>query len=490
VSQATNHSEMNAKDTVLSSPDLFHFLMDFLPDFEPLRAMAVSKEWKHTMNNYKLPDLPIGLEYPKNLKFFSETSLAPSHVDLSYNQVFPLHRAHLIRKVKILTANSDRACIYTLPNIRELVFRAHIPITDLPSSVTKLTVGAGRATFYPGDFLLDGSNMIGLTSLDLYDVDIRSFKQAPIFPPNLTFLRMPSVCEKIPTPGTLPISLRKLVFGFVEGSILPGTLSPCLEHLEISSGFNTDIVKGVIPQNIEFINLGCDFRSNFRHSGECLRTIVINSHSTPSHWGRWLTRIIIDNLSSSEIDFLGMPPTLTELEFNASSRSPLITENLPYSLLSLTLHLAKDYSPLFYRRPPCLRTLNIEMAPGSILAPNDLPESITNLKMSSKTALNQDSALKFLPSNLRYFSIRSYSSGPFGSYIIYPFSIPFPPSLTVLDLPHYMNRFCKDILPNSLTQLTLPSTYSVYDLSESWFPASLDYIDCGQRKLGVPRRIG
>ena len=472
---------------VLGSSDLFHLLMDFLPNSEPLEAMAVSKEWKYTMNNYKLPNLSINLEYPKSLKFFSETSLAPSHVNLSYNQVFPPHRAHLIRKVKII---ANRACINTLPNIRELFLRAHVSITDLPLSVTRLTIGAGNVTFNPGSFVLNGSSMVGLTSLDLYDVDIRSFKRSPIFPPNLTSLRMPSIYEKFPKPGTLPTSLRKLVFGFVEGSILPGTLPPCLEHLEISSGFNTNIAKGVLPPNLEFINLGCDFKSGFRHSGKFLRTIVINSHLAPSQWGRWLTKIIINNSSSNEIDFLSMPPTLTELEFNASSRVPLITENLPYSLLSLTLHLAKDYSPLFYKRPPCLRTLNIEMVSNSILAPNDLPESITNLKLSLTTALNIEPMLGFLPPNLCQFSMRGSTNSLSGFYFLHPCSISFPSSLIILDLPGYMHPFHKNILPNSLTQLILSSSYSAENLSKSWFPASLDYIDCGQWKLGVPRRIG
>jgi FNIP Repeat len=170
-----------------------------------------------------------------------------------------------------------------------------------------------------------------------------------------------------------------------------------------------------------------------------------------------------------------MPSTLTELEYNVGHYYPFISEDLPYSMRSLTLHVEKDYCPVFHKLPPCLRSLTLDVRNKILLLENDLPESITSLKITSSFP-SLELKGEILPLNLQYLSLKCG---------ILQMKTPLPRSLTFLDALSYFHWFDEGILPDSLTTLNLNKYYSKQYLHESSLPESLEFVNVGDAKIRV-----
>lgn len=475
----------NPKETVFSSRDLFHCIMDFLPDEEPISAMTVSKGWSCSGCKYKLPNLMFepGHQYED---FCDRTSLLPSYMKLYMN--LSVKNPHLIQKIKFIhdRLNNNHNVLHIFPNLFELTIESDnlpLELSNFPVSLRTLKIcehnsGGRKLAFYGGD-------LENLHSLDLSE--LFHISSSSVLPPNLEKLLMPRKCTSFSLDSPFPGTLKTLIYHHVEGELLPNILPKGLKHLEIFSKFGGNNTAGelILPPDITYLDLGQGHMAPLNIASQkvnqSIRVRCIHKHILVVQWHPFLTRVKIDNDSLTEIRLDTMPPTLTDLEFNVSDYTPFISENLPYSVLSLTLHLADNYHPEFRKLPPCLRSLKLYMKEGASLLANDLPESITSLNLISYGSYRLELKDNVLPSNLQYLSLSAF---------ITPLKTKLPASLTFLDASSYDDPFDKGILPNSLTTLELCEDYGLDNLSKSWFPRSLDYINIGKIKFATPHKIG
>jgi hypothetical protein len=290
---------------------------------------------------------------------------------------------------------------------------------------------------------------------------------------------MPRRCYSFSLENPFPSSLKTLIYQYVKGELLPGVLPEGLEHLEIFNGFTGNTGELLLPPSITYLDLGKDYGTSIiPYLGglpRMLRNEYINRHMAVTEWAPLLTKIKMNNCSDLQAKFDTMPSTLTELEYNVGPYRPFISEDLPYSVRSLTLHVDGDYCPMFHGLPPCLRSLTLYLDRRTLVLENDLPESITNLKIIDVAAARLELRGKF-PPNLQYFSLNCIADR---------MEVAFPSSLTFLDAPLYYYPFDEGILPDSLTTLNLNGNYSKIDLSDSWLPESLDFVNIGSMKIRV-----
>lgn len=471
----------NPKETVFSSRDLFHCIMDFLPDEEPISAMTVSKGWSCAGCKYKLPNLMFepGHQYED---FCDRTSLLPSYMKLYMN--LSVKNPHLIQKIKFYNdrLNNNYNMLHIFPNLFELTIESDnlpIELSNFPVSLRTLKICEHNSS--ERKFAFYGGDLENLHSLDLSELFCIS--SSSVLPPNLEKLLMPRECTSFSLDSPFPNSLKTLIYYYVEGELLPNILPKGLRYLEIFGKFRGNTTHELIlPPNITYLDLGRDYMTPLNTINyQRIRGRCIHKHMFVSQWHPSLTRVKIDNDPLTEIRLDTMPPTLTDLEFNVSDYTPFISENLPYSVRSLTLHVADNYCPEFRKLPPCLRSLKLYMKDGASLLANDLPESITSLNLMNYGSYRLELKDNVLPPNLQYLALSAF---------IAPLKTKLPASLTFLNASSYDDPFDKGILPNSLTTLELCEDYGLDNLSKSWFPRSLDYINIGKIKFATPHRIG
>jgi hypothetical protein len=461
---------MNPKETVFSSRDLLHSIMDFLPGKEPISVRIVSRDWLNCMCEYKLINMIFDFQ-KRHEEFYYRTTLIPSHINFDPKNI--IESPYLVRKILFSSSsvffNYGYDIFSRFQNLFELrigSFNLPANLCNLPVSLRKLKISQYGRDHAEITHYFDGINLSNLISLDLSEIDCISC--VSILPPNLEKLLMPRKCGPFAFGEPFPISLKTLIYQHIEGKTLPGTIPENLEHLEIRSGFMGDS-ELILPPNITHLDLGkdCVFPSNTIRMRK-LRTFYTNEITT--EWNPYLTKIKLYNKHSLQLTKFNMfPPTLTELEYNAGPYCPFITENLPYSVLSLTLHVENNYCPVFRKSPPCLRSLTLRERGNIFLLENDLPESITSLKIIDDSLFSILGKLIF-PPNLQYLSLQC---------IIERIEVALPRSLTFLDIPMYHHSFDKGILPDSLTTLNLNANYRNNNLSISWFPESLDFVNIG-----------
>lgn len=460
---------MDAKNTIFESVDLFHSLMDFLPNGEPVNVMAVCKGWKTAMKNYKFPNYTLSLEDEDEYNLSINPDFRPCSIFLDRYSNLENIRVDFIRK--IYCSYNLKLNLNLFVNLTELKLSIDSSILSakfIPSTIQKFQlIGYSNFTKF------DGIGLTNLIKLNVYDTLLTDL----ILPPNLKCLYMPSKWRKFPNPGYFPESLTELKFGYVEGPILAGALPPYLESLEIDSGFNSAIERDIIPSTISLLNLGSSFESALTIYTKYLRTFTQNNNNCLM-WPPSVTKMKLNSLLRTHPK---LPSTLTDLEFKVSHSFPLIPEFFSCNIIFLKICAINGYSPVFHKLPPCLKSLSLYMSRSSMLRENDLPDSITYLKLEGlEYCFNLKRNL--LPSRLEALSLQC-SSSSFED-------VSLPGSLTLLDLAKYRFPFRRGVLPNSLKTLKLCSNYLLHDLCRSWFPDSLDYIDIGRYKLGIPRRIG
>jgi hypothetical protein len=479
---------MNAKDIVFGVRDLFHRLLDFLPGLKSLPLRAVAKSWKDGLKYYRLPNFDIDLSMVHRMNIFRDGNLNPCSVmTVQGNRSrFPANKTHLIYKLIFQGIIGLRDCLCKFSNVRDLTVGINsLGPEIIPQSVRILKIVPGRNLYYVmsetdyySECYFDGSKLENVENLDVSQFMSLIYDHVKL-PPNLQSLRMWHECKTFPAPGYLPSTLRSLYFNSVKGEILPGSLPPNLEHLEIISGFEGPITDNAIPASMRFLQMGRSFDSKLVFNAAKLRTLSLMGRNIGQIKPLSITTLKIDNRYSRDFDAKDLPPTLTELEISASIYTPLETENLPYSLIALKINVYGDYCPQFFKLPPCLRKLHVIFESKVTLIPNDLPESITDLTLEINASIELCKGI--LPPNLRTLYI---------SYDPYMYPESFPHSLKTLDLPHYCRSFKRGVLPPALTSLSVSSGYSLTDFGDSWFPDTLDYIDVGEMKIAVPRRIG
>jgi hypothetical protein len=254
---------MNPKETVFSSKDLLHSIMDFLPDKEPIWARVVSVSWAIGMCGYKLPNMTFVPHSKKHDEFCDRTTLIPSFILMDPG--YPVYSSNLVQKIYfsspvncLIGISPD--CFIGFPKLFEL--EIHFPsipfkLCDFPASLKRLKIRDYGAIPTPRGHAFDGSNLLSLISLDLAGLDY--ILQTSILPPNIERLFMPRKCNSFSLTEPFPASLKTLVYQRVVGELLPGVLPEGLEHLEIFAGFVGNTGELILPPNITYLDLGKDF---------------------------------------------------------------------------------------------------------------------------------------------------------------------------------------------------------------------------------------
>jgi hypothetical protein len=177
---------MNPKETVFTSRDLLHSIMDFLPDAEPIWARVVSVSWAIGMCGYKLPNMLFDHREKGYDEFCHRTTLIPSYIWLYPKR--EKYSLHSVQKILFSSLTNDLINLSPddfagYPNLFDLeISFLSVPLNlcNFPASLKRLKIKDYGNPYKTHIF--DGSNLLNLVSLDLAKLDHISFPS--ILPPN------------------------------------------------------------------------------------------------------------------------------------------------------------------------------------------------------------------------------------------------------------------------------------------------------------------
>lgn len=464
---------MNAKDRVLNAKDLFYEILDFLPGTSPLIFRSVSKMWRETVAKCRFSNLRmlIGTDYNTHTR-----EIEWIIVD---EQKIPFHLISNVLAVDINYSNNNIAKLGKIldrfSRIQEMdIYRysATFPINYL-YSIRKLTIRLTCAGFERGteNAYFDGDKLELLETLNIHvPITLLIHQNDLKLPPNLTSLKINGTIILTGERGYFPETLTRLDLSIFDGlsmDILPKNLK----------WFKSESYKRIssIPPSVTSLHIRGDIK-NIKHDHLHELTLYDIQEHTMFNFKQIMTLKVNNKFTFNAID---LPSTLTELDMNVGNRNPLRTEDLPYSLLSLCLDVkSAEYQSNFFKLPPNLRVLKLicERLSEVRLSMNDFPDSLTELYI---TCGNIKLCQGMIPPNLRNLSITS------DKLYISPYSI--PDSVTSLHIPGYTGVFERNVLPDNLTYLRVGPVYETDDALKSYFPPTLFYIHCLERKIGVDK---
>jgi hypothetical protein len=463
---------MNAKDKVLNAKDLFYEILDFLPGASPLILRSVSKTWCETAAKCRFSNLRvlIGIDYNTYTK----------EIDwiIVDEQKIPFHLINNILAVNINYSNDNIAKLGKIldrfSRIQEMdIYRysTTFPINYL-HSIRRLTIRLTCVGFERGteSAYFDGNRLELLETLNIHVPITRCIHQNDLkLPPNLTSLKINGTIILTGEKGYFPETLTRLdlhIFEDLPANILPKNLKwfKSGSYKRISS----------IPPSVTSLHIRGDIK-NIKHDHLHELTLYGGMQEHTMFNFKQITTLKVDNKYTFNV--IDLPSTLTELDMNVSNYAPLHTEDLPYSLLLLCLRIKDaEYQSNFFKLPPNLRVLNMicERSSEVHLSVNDFPDSLTELYIICG---NITLCRGMIPPNLRNLSITA------DKLYIFPYSI--SDSVTSLHIPGYTGVFERNVLPSNLTYLRVGAVYETNDALKSYFPSTLFYIHCLERKIGI-----